>query len=61
MKCSADEERCDGNDTNLFHGVNDAGELFITQGFEGAGSVEGITHYKSHYSLQVLTVRLRIP
>lgn len=24
--------------TNLLHGVNDAGELFITQGFESASS-----------------------
>lgn len=26
------------NGTNLLHGVNDAGELSITQGFEGASS-----------------------
>lgn len=27
--------------TNLLHGVNDAGELFVTQGFEGASSDKG--------------------
>lgn len=29
------------SDTNLLHGVNDAGELFITQRFEGSSSEKG--------------------